>query len=228
LGLSYKNSRELNIIIDKYIPPPCPSFVRQEVVVQGQPIEFYSRDLLECLKSLWGNPDFAGQLIVEPELHYVDEDMTIRAYHDMHTGKWWWDKQELRKPGSTIIPVIISSDQTQLTTFRNKNWYPVYVTIGNIPKEIRRKPSRQGQMLLGYLPIIKLSSLTGPLAMRRRMIANIFHACVGYMLKPLEDLGREGVQMTSGDGLVRDTHPLFALRDVQIGCLCFSAYYRHL
>ncbi|THU86756.1 hypothetical protein K435DRAFT_683009 [Dendrothele bispora CBS 962.96] len=214
LGLSYKNSQELNAIINKHIPPPCPSFVRQEVVVQGQSVEFYSRDILECLKSLWANPDFATQLIVEPERHYVDEDKTIRAYHDMHTGKWWWNKQvheELRKPGSTIVPVIISSDQTQLTTFRNKNCYPVYVTIGNIPKEIRRKPSRQGQMLLGYLPIIKLSSLAGPLAMRRRIIANIFHACVGYMLKPLENAGRSGVYMTSGDGLVRRTHPLSAL-----------------
>ncbi|THU83570.1 hypothetical protein K435DRAFT_822933 [Dendrothele bispora CBS 962.96] len=119
--------------------------------------------------------------------------------------------EELRKPGSTIVPVIISSDQTQLTTFRNKNCYPVYVTIGNIPKEIRRKPSRQGQMLLGYLPIIKLSSLAGPLAMRRRITANVFHACVGYMLKPLENARRSGVYMTSGDGLVRHTHPLSAL-----------------
>ncbi|THU88318.1 hypothetical protein K435DRAFT_866398 [Dendrothele bispora CBS 962.96] len=119
--------------------------------------------------------------------------------------------EELWKPGSTIVPVIISSDQTQLTTFRNKNCYLVYVTIGNIPKEIRRKPTRQGQILLGYLPIIKLSNLTGPLAMRRRMVANIFHACMGYMLKPLEKAGRKGVHMASGDGLVHRTHPIFAL-----------------
>ena len=24
---------------------------------------------------------------------YADEDMTIRIYHDMNTGRWWWDMQ---------------------------------------------------------------------------------------------------------------------------------------
>jgi hypothetical protein len=38
------------------------------------------------------------------------------------------------KPGATIIPIILSSDKTQLTVFGNKMAYPVCLTIGNIPK----------------------------------------------------------------------------------------------
>jgi hypothetical protein len=41
-----------------------------------------------------------------------------------------------RTPGSTIIPIILSSDKTQLMVFGNKMAYPVYLTIGNIPKGI--------------------------------------------------------------------------------------------
>ncbi|KAJ6617772.1 hypothetical protein B0H10DRAFT_1948107 [Mycena sp. CBHHK59/15] len=55
----------------------------------------------------------------------------------MHTGKWWWATQrelEKKRKGATIIPVIISSDKTLLTLFRNRTAYPVYLTIGNIPK----------------------------------------------------------------------------------------------
>jgi len=26
-------------------------------------------------------------------VHYLDADQTIRLYHDMHTGKWWWETQ---------------------------------------------------------------------------------------------------------------------------------------
>ena len=48
---------------------------------------------------------------------------------------------EQDKPGATIVPVILSSDKTQLTLFQNKAAYPVYLTIGNIPKSIRRQPS---------------------------------------------------------------------------------------
>jgi hypothetical protein len=43
-------------------------------------------------------------------------------------------EEKTKKTGCTIIPIIISSDKTQLTTFRGKVAYPVYLTIGNIPK----------------------------------------------------------------------------------------------
>ena len=68
------------------------------------------------------------------------------------------------KPGATIVPLIISSDKTQLTLFRNRSAYPVYLTIGNIPKELRRKTSLQAQLLLGYIPVTKLSEIRPHLA----------------------------------------------------------------
>ena len=63
-------------------------------------------------------------------------------------------------PGATIIPIIISSDKTQITLFRNKMAYPVYLTIGNLPKSICHKPSQQGQILLAYLPSTHLLHIT--------------------------------------------------------------------
>ncbi|KAJ7935011.1 hypothetical protein B0H13DRAFT_2305169 [Mycena leptocephala] len=143
LDLSYANSVQLNKIIDEKLPG-CPKFTRSEVVVNGEVFSLYSRDILECVRALWGDTSFAPYLFVAPERHYIDKDKTIRMYHNMHTGKWWWSTQEAVEkdhPGATIIPIIISSDKTQLTMFGNKTAYPVYMSIGNIPKEIRRKPS---------------------------------------------------------------------------------------
>jgi hypothetical protein len=62
-------------------------------VQSGEALDFYSRDIIECLRALWSDPDFSEDLIFEPERLYADEDMTIRIYHDMNTGKWWWDTQ---------------------------------------------------------------------------------------------------------------------------------------
>ncbi|KAJ6558401.1 hypothetical protein B0H19DRAFT_1261922 [Mycena capillaripes] len=130
----------------------------------------------------------------------------------MHTGKWWWSAQaevEKNHPGATIIPIIISSDKTQLTVFGNKTAYPVYMTLGNIPKEIRRKPSRRGYVLLGYLPTSKMKNIKNK-APRRRILANVFHACMAFILAPLKVPGVSGMPVTSGDGVTRRGHPIYA------------------
>ncbi|KAI0037562.1 hypothetical protein FA95DRAFT_1617849, partial [Auriscalpium vulgare] len=80
--------------------------------------------------------------------------------------------------------LLISTDSTQLTLFRNKSAYPIYLTIGNIPKEIRHKPSRRAQILLGYLPTLRLTHIKDK-ETRRRALANVFHACMRKILRAL-------------------------------------------
>ncbi|KAI0057420.1 hypothetical protein BV25DRAFT_1812409 [Artomyces pyxidatus] len=216
LGINYKNTKELNAIIDHQLPPR-PVFKRHEVEVDGEKFDFYLRDTLECIQSLYGAPDLASVMINAPERHYADADMTLRVYSDMHTSRWWWKVQEqfergtgrAARPGATIIPVIISSDKTQLTLFRNKAAYPIYLTIGNLPKDIRRKPSRHGQILLGYLPVTRLDHITND-DTRRRALSNLFHACMSKAMDPLKIAGIEGVKMATGDGMVRRCHPILA------------------
>ena len=117
---------------------------------------------------------------------------------------------EAKRPGATIIPIIISSDKTQLTLFRNKSAYPVYMTIGNIPKDIRWKPSCHAHILLGYLPTTKLEHITNK-ASRHQTLANLFHACMSQIVEPLKTAGNDGLPMASGDGVVRRTHPILAV-----------------
>ncbi|KAM6504098.1 hypothetical protein JOM56_001041 [Amanita muscaria] len=156
LPLSYKNARELNNIIDNKLPSR-PSFKRFDIQLGG-------------------------------------EETIIRFYHDMHTGNWWWEIQlthyqntlEATKPGATLIPVIISSNKTQVTLFSGKTAYPVYLTIGNLPKA-------RGQILLAYLPTSKLTGVTNRASQRR------MHT------------GVEGTIMTDGDGIARRVHPILAV-----------------
>ena len=108
-----------------------------------------------------------------------------------------------------MVPVIVSSDKTQLTLFRGKSAYPVYLTIGNIPKDIRRKPSRRAQMLLAYIPTTKLGGIANQTG-RRRAIANLYHSCMQVILGPITTVGEIGIAMMSGDGVWRRCHPIFA------------------
>lgn len=91
LGLSYKNTNELNKIVDAL--PSRPKFKREQIMIAGESFDVYFRDVLECVRALYGDPEFTPHLIFTPERHYADEDKTLRCYSDMHTGKWWWSTQ---------------------------------------------------------------------------------------------------------------------------------------
>ncbi|TFK60899.1 hypothetical protein BDN72DRAFT_778839 [Pluteus cervinus] len=227
LGLSYSTAPELNKFIDQNLPSPHPEFMRQEFTIDGHTYELYHRDPLECIRTLWGDRELTPHLIFRPERHYEDADCTIRVFHDMHTAKWWWATQnavDKDSPGGTIIPVLISTDKTTLTIFGGKAAYPMYLTIANLPKEIRRKPSRHAQVLLGYLPATSLDHITCA-ASRRRTVANLFHACVARIMESLRDAGKDGINLQSGDRMWRRCHPIFAtfigdyLEQILVACV---------
>ncbi|KAG9315606.1 hypothetical protein JVU11DRAFT_3245 [Chiua virens] len=93
LGLSYTNARELNKIINKKIPHTRPQFRCEEIVVAGEAFDVYIRDILECVRSLFGDPEFASHLLLCPKCHFTDLTREENAYLDMNTGTWWWETQ---------------------------------------------------------------------------------------------------------------------------------------
>ncbi|KAG1801292.1 uncharacterized protein BJ212DRAFT_1450065 [Suillus subaureus] len=181
LGLSYKNSKKLNKIIDKQLPGH-PKFHCEQIVVTGKAFNVFYRDVIECVTALYGDPDFAEFLVFTPEHHYADEEQT--------------KKLNQHKPGATIIPIIIST-------------YPVYLTIGNIPKEICQKLSHCAHILLAYLPTTCLKHIINK-ASQCQTIANLYHTCMGHILAPLEEARIDGIIVKSGDGILHHGHLLFA------------------
>jgi Plavaka transposase len=116
---------------------------------------------------------------------------------------------ESRQPSATVIPLILSTDKTQLTVFGGKMAYPVYITIGNIPKEIRWKLSRCAQMLIGYIPTAKLEGI-GNKTTHHCGLMNLFHCCMKILLDLITLHGKTGLPMMSGDGIWCRCHPIFA------------------
>ena len=44
---------------------------------------------MQCIRALYGDPEFARELVFAPERHYLDPERTRRIYNEMHTGDWW-------------------------------------------------------------------------------------------------------------------------------------------
>ena len=111
--------------------------------------------------------------------------------------------------GATIAPLILSSDKTQLTQFQgDKKAWPVYLTIGNVSKNIRRQPSMHATILVGYLPVAKLECYGE--ATRSLQGYRLFHHCMGMIFNVLITAGKEGVEMVCADGWIRRVYVILA------------------
>jgi hypothetical protein len=82
---------ELNSLVDSL--PGRPSFKCQNVQIGNESLEFHFRDVLDCIRAIYGDPEFVQDLVFAPERHYVDRERTQRVYSDMYTGDWWWSVQ---------------------------------------------------------------------------------------------------------------------------------------
>jgi len=92
LGLSYRTMKQLNDIVDKKLPGR-PPFRCKELIIGDERLEFYCCDTMECIQSLYSDPEFAQDLIFAPERHYTSTERVHRIYNEMHTGDWWWSVQ---------------------------------------------------------------------------------------------------------------------------------------
>jgi hypothetical protein len=118
--------------------------------------------------------------------------------------------QERLPKASTVSPIILSSDKTKLSQFRgDQSAWPVYLTIGNIAKDIRRQTSSHATVLLVYLPIPKLDCYSEGNT-RKFVHYRLFHRCMQIITKSLVEAGKSGVEMTCADGLVRRVFPVLA------------------
>ncbi|KAI6017785.1 hypothetical protein BKA83DRAFT_17150 [Pisolithus microcarpus] len=112
--------------------------VAEDGSTRWEQLELWRRDPVECVMELIGNPAFRDTMAYVPERAYADSGGKNHIYDEMWTADWWWDMQGKLPAGTTVAPVILLSDKTSLSVFSgDKKAWPIYLTIGNISKDIR-------------------------------------------------------------------------------------------
>ncbi|KAG9124608.1 hypothetical protein FRC07_010971 [Ceratobasidium sp. 392] len=170
----------------------------------------YLRDVIGVLRELIGNPRFKKHMCYTPERHWMADDRQKRVYGEMWTGDWGWKMQELLKDAqATIAPLIVASDKTLLSIIGgDQQAYPVYLTIGNISKKVRRKARKHTTILIAYLPVEDFKDFDD--AQREQLKGELMHRMMELVLELLKKAGKEGVEMYRADGRLRRVYPLLA------------------
>ncbi|KAI6020335.1 hypothetical protein BKA83DRAFT_4527015 [Pisolithus microcarpus] len=165
-------------------------------------LELWCRDPIECVQDLMGNPAFWNAMSYVPKCAYTDANGENWIYDEMWTGNWWWDVQ-----GAVVAPVILSLDKTSLLQFSgDKKAWPVYLTIGNISKDVRCQVSAHATVLIGYLPVSKLECFQKK---TRSLVGyRLFHHSMSLLLCPLANASHHGRDMVCADGYLRHIHPI--------------------
>lgn len=61
-------------------------------------VELWSRDPIECIRELLGNPAFKDCMRYAPERVFEDKEGEVRVFDEMWTADWWWDTQVCHEP----------------------------------------------------------------------------------------------------------------------------------
>ena len=135
------------------------------------------------------------------------------TYGELNTGTWWWEIQNTLPVGSTLIPVLLASDQTHLTQFSgDKKLWPVYISLGNIHSSIRNKPQSHAWIPLAFLPIPpkRIPNIIDCSKSQQSINAQrIFHGAISFLLEPLSDaiVLETGLEILCGDEFYRQCIP---------------------
>ncbi|TAQ90574.1 hypothetical protein B7494_g1099 [Chlorociboria aeruginascens] len=168
------------------------------------------RPIQYCLEFLLGHKPFAADLVWGPVQKSYGPDGD-RVYDEMHTGTWWWDTQAKLPSGATVVPIILATDKTLMTHLRgDRVAWPVYMTIGNLPRRIRRKQTLLATLLIGLLPISKDITKLSDLEMAYIIRSEIYHKAMEIILEPLESLTKTGWNIRCADDEIRHCFPVLS------------------
>ncbi|KAG8773758.1 hypothetical protein FRC12_002328 [Ceratobasidium sp. 428] len=171
----------------------------------------YLRDVLAVIRQLIGARRFKRWIRYSPERHWTSKDRKTRIYDEMWSGDWWWRMQyAIGNKNGTVVPLIVASDETTLTNNpRGPKGHPVYLSLGNISKTIRRKPTKRAMVLVGYLPTDAFSEVKDD-ETRRRYRGELLHQSLEKVFEPLNTASSQGTLAWCADGYLRHIYPVIA------------------
>ncbi|KAG1724585.1 uncharacterized protein EDB91DRAFT_1255178 [Suillus paluster] len=105
------------------------------------------------------NPAYSDEMDYRPYREY-STDGDERQFRDFMSADWAWDQADIitedpETLGSMFVPIILISDKTMVSVAtRNNEYYPLYVSIGNVQQHVQHA-HRDAVAIIGFLAMPK-------------------------------------------------------------------------
>ncbi|KAG2103742.1 uncharacterized protein F5147DRAFT_808719 [Suillus discolor] len=113
--------------------PPVPKWQYRVISTTHptkQPVHFYWRDPLDCIKALFNHPLFAKELDLTPTHVYDTVERTMQIYSEWMTGG---HRMSQLPDGATLLGVILSSNKTNITNMTGGRLaYLLLISLANV------------------------------------------------------------------------------------------------
>ncbi|KAI6096588.1 hypothetical protein F5141DRAFT_1220658 [Pisolithus sp. B1] len=169
--------------------------------------DIWFRSPKEVIRNMLSRPDFSDAIDYRPFREY-ESATDSRQWEDFMSGDWAWKQadtisRDLATHGSTFVPIILGSDKTTVSVATGQNdYYPLYLSIGNIRNKVRRA-HRNGVILIAFLAIPHMDKEHASTDAFRRFRRQLFHSSLAYILHDLMPGMTEPIVMRFGDGHYR-------------------------
>ncbi|KAN0127920.1 hypothetical protein V8E53_014268 [Lactarius tabidus] len=152
-----------------------------------QEFEVWFRNPLLILENQIRNPDFKDEMDYAPQQIYYKGK---HRYQNLMSGNWAWEQaniivQDKSTHGAMFVPVVLGSDKTTVSVATGQNdFYPLYISLGNVHNTVRRA-HRNAVSLLAFLAIPKTTREYADKANFRNFRRQLFHSSLETILSAL-------------------------------------------
>ncbi|KAG1747268.1 uncharacterized protein EDB91DRAFT_1235985 [Suillus paluster] len=198
----FADCRDLHKTIDSTLGPVHGEKPEHNVPLwMGQSHDIWYRDPHEVIWNMLANPDYATEMDYQP-YHEFSTDSNECQWQDFMSSDWAWNQGDIisKDPdttGLTFVPVILGSDKTTVSVAIGANdYYPLYVSIGNVCNNVRRAHC-DAVAIIGFLAMQKEHASCPKY---RKYCWQLFHSSISKILTNLRPSMTKPEVVRFGDG----------------------------
>ncbi|KAG1892811.1 hypothetical protein F4604DRAFT_1876051 [Suillus subluteus] len=166
--------------------------------------DVWYRDPREVVRNMLANPAYSDEMDYRPYREY-STDGDKRQFRDLMSADWAWEQADIiagdpETLGSTFVPIILGSDKTTVSVATGNNeYYPLYLSIGNVHNNVRRA-HRDAVAIIGFLAMPKTTKEYAQDPRFRAFRRQLFHCSLSRILNTLKSGMTKPEVAKFGDG----------------------------